>query len=343
MNKNTEGSNRSRPNDSNGVVQHSNNDQREQQRIFEKPNLSSNPLQLIRMNSLLDNEGEHSNTNSSNNMDDCENDSMDTDGVNRNRTTVEKLNEKDASYIRKRRNDINAHGHDGFSDSDRHDQLDKNQYHEQHRHDHHQNEHHHQNELSNLSPSSMEVDFSNPHEIDHTSFSRHQSEEAINSINNTHNTINNTHDTTRYHFDEEEEQCRDDYVKSGTHFRSLLDCAFRRVATGVHVVAAESIGMNDLFDESTRGESRMNNYIEDLAMSTTPHSGKKRGSAPASDDISMYQRRKFDIGEQRDEDGYRQNKLTSQFAREKMTEILSLKRVSTTGQSCIVMYVYIFI
>ncbi len=197
-------------------------------------------------------------------------------------------------------------------------------------------------QLSDLSPSSMEVAFSDPHEIDHSSFSRKQAAEVTNSIQTTSNRTENnnapvsnhtTQRTTttiefssRYNYDDELEQHHDDYIKSGTHFRTLLDCAFRRVATGV---AIESKGKNNVFDESNKEELSFDNPIihgnnNDVKSNLTP--GKRQ--VPQDADDSVRQRRKTNASSGGEKDTTRNNKMTAQFAREKMAEVLSLKRVS---------------
>ena len=257
----------------------------------------SNPLKIIRMNSLLDNEGSISIDKENRRMDDSENDlNVASNGVNLHEKEDNKSNENGFDFENR---DNVTDGHHNVKDPKVPCQL------------------------SNLSPSSMEVDFSNPHEVDHSSFSRQQSVEVTErDIVVDHTTMIGSSRFNQLD-DDEMEQNRDDYVKSGTHFRTLLDCAFRKVVTGV---AADKAN-DHLFDEEevrSRGDASLDNLNDDRTISTT--CGGKRELAQDSDVSSIRQRRKIDARE-RDVDDPKNYKLTSQFARDKMAEVLSLKRV----------------
>lgn len=222
-----------------------------------------------------------------------------------------------------------------------------------------QQEEEHQQYLSNLSPSSMDVTFSDPHKIDHSAFSHRQSVETANVNDKNSNrrrskNQSNNHDRSNHEYDNDydidnkssdEEQKHDEYLRSGTHFRSLLDCAFENIAIGFsknelkeNSIDERLINGNDSqdVDYNDEGDSSLNalqNGIDKHSARIRQGRPQKLGKHPLTDRLDssrpLSRRRLRDLKEQDDEDEEKDTvggKLTAQLAREKMTEVLTLKR-----------------
>jgi hypothetical protein len=185
-------------------------------------------------------------------------------------------------------------------------------------------------DISNLSPSSMEVTFSDPHTSDHSSFSRRQTAIEFSTITTMTSGDNCNHDTDC-------DESRDEYVRSGAQFRSLLDCALRKVATGFSCAlrkVATGFSQNGVKQSMKNRLDQEDNvsldgYQNGIIMHDN-HSKKRSSFALGGNDENNKRpsrRRKFSIKQQGYEDK-EQHKFTAQLAREKMTEVLSLKRVS---------------
>lgn len=179
-----------------------------------------------------------------------------------------------------------------------------------------------QQQISNLSPSSMEVDFSDPYQLDYTSFSRRQAEKTFETVSTRNNLTNDDN--------EDEEQKRDAYVRSGTQFRSLLDCAIRKVVSGY----SNSNKYNDRLLNSRdsengnddRGDSSLI-VFQDGVRQRGKRSLPQDGSGSESESGRPLNRRRLENGEEEADLGGNK-KFTAKMARQKMSEVLSLRRVS---------------
>ena len=189
--------------------------------------------------------------------------------------------------------------------------------------------------LSNLSPSSMEVAFTDPHQVDHSSFEQRQSVigKCISTKSNEDKRNEHTDNRplqivgTDVDNDNEEEKCRDEYIRSGTHFRALLDQAFRKVASGYSNKINHT--MDKVDDESNeRGDSSLE-VFQDGVHESRCLSGQKRPQDAAENIGSRPPlRRRLSPRENEEEVDQKSIRLTAQLARDKMSEVLSLKRVS---------------
>jgi len=127
------------------------------------------------------------------------------------------------------------------------------------------------------------------------------------------------------------EQKIDGYVRSGAHFRSLLEYAFSKVSNGVSQAQFESndLSMRAIHHHDARSDeeiSRKRNFTEE-------------GNSLPQDDVRPLRRRRLDLmidnANENDErydsfqiDGGRSGKkYASELAREKMAEVLKLKRL----------------
>ena len=203
---------------------------------------------------------------------------------------------------------------------------------------------------ANLSPSSMEVTFSDPQKYDHSSFSKRQSTIGRTIVTNSrHNNINDSpllhaDDNTNYCCDDdeevEEEEFRDDYIRSGTHFRSLLDQAFHKVANNFsNYDRLDKINENEESSNVIRGGGGGGGDSSLEVFQNGIHENQhfrhnKLGKRLLAQDVdesncsSRPLRRQKVSSEIDDEIDSGSNRLTAQLARQKMTEVLSLKRVS---------------
>lgn len=184
---------------------------------------------------------------------------------------------------------------------------------------------------ANLSPSSMEVTFSDPQKYDHSSFSKRQSTIGRTIVTNSSHNINDsplhTDDNTN-DGDDVEEEFRDDYIRSGTHFRSLLDQAFHKVANNI----SNYDRLDKINEESdVRGDSSLEvfqNGVHENQHFRRKKLGKRLLAQDADESNCRPLRRQKVSSESDDEIDSGSNRLTAQLARQKMTEVLSLKRVS---------------
>jgi len=200
-------------------------------------------------------------------------------------------------------------------------------------------------EISKLSPSSMEVSFSDPHRVAFNSYNKKQQKQQqqhenniieINESQRTNNRRNNNNESCTAIFtptatidEDDEEKRRDEFVRSGTHFRSLLDSAFRKVAIGFSKRGAIEEKGDDTDNEDDEDDIN--------CEKRQSRSARKRQFSEQDENNSFVRadsRRKLHgkFGEKEDkdeqiiDDSGLSRKLTAQLAREKMTEVLSLKR-----------------
>jgi len=135
----------------------------------------------------------------------------------------------------------------------------------------------------------------------------------------------------------DDEQGRDDYVRSGTHFRSLLDNAFQKVAMGFsHAGEVEMILTNE---ENVRASAISGGQKRSSSRRRTRNTDDNDGVRPlrkrrlngnngtGDDDDDMEE-----IGDEPAR--VSENKHASELAREKVAEVMVLKRVSRVQYEC---------
>ena len=178
-----------------------------------------------------------------------------------------------------------------------------------------------QNQISNSSPSSVEVTFSDPHQTDHSSFSRRQS--TVGNLLVTSIANNDDNDNVV------DEEVYDEYVRSGTHFRSLLDSAFRKV---VNISSDNDENYDDDDGDDGRGGSDSSLDVFQNGIHQNHTHAKKRALAQDAmgndSNTRSFRRRKAREDENKINDDSGKKKFTAQLAREKMSEVLALQRVS---------------